>query len=165
MTLFIKRSAVKEGMNAIGERLVVAWAPLAFELAAPAQPQNKQATPQHNCVILKNLDDLKDDLQDTILGVEARVFVRLHSLEEKVTVLQCEVVEKCASPLLDYSAFPPLVDHSAFIRTTPLRTLPSESVTHSTPYLPEADHNSFPNSTNTALPTPMWSAPQEKTSM
>ena len=129
-------------------------APFVFEFAAPAQCQNKQATP---CAILKMLDDLKDDLQDAISGDEARLLVRLHSIEEKVTLLQREIVRKCALPPLDYSVFPPPVDYSAFTPTAPLWALPSESTTHSTPTYQKLTIL-FP------VPTPMWLAPQAKTS-
>ena len=98
--------------------------PFTFELAAAApcastpMRENPQPTP---CA--DRQDEKLADLADAVSGVEARLLCRLQALEELMTALQREVIEKCATPPLPWSApLPPLPP--ATLPPLPPATLP-----------------------------------------
>ena len=133
---------MKEGTIAIGEWLVVVWgkkkkAYNAEVVSVPLAASRSEETSAS-----------KSDKPSTASRNEETFAASSSEVQ-----LQREVVEKCAPPPLDYSVFPPPMDYSAFTLTAPLRTLPSESATQSTPYLPETD-NPLPSSTSGHHPQP-----------
>ena len=125
-TSYVKRSAIKEGTVAVGERVKAAWGkakktynadvlsvggippapatpkgratgveePFTFELAAAA-PRASTPIPQPQPTPRADRQEL-EALADAVSGAEARLLCRLQDLEDKMTALQREVLEKCA---------------------------------------------------------------------
>ena len=123
-TSFVKRSTIKEGTVAVGKKVKVTWGkakksynaevlsvgnvppapptprgkattedePFTFQLAAAAPRAQSQPT--------SRADQLEiEALADAVAGFEARLLRRLQMLEDKLTALQQEVLEKCKTPL------------------------------------------------------------------
>ena len=192
----MKRTAIKEGTVAVGEKVKVTWGkakkcynaeilsvgstptapvaprgrpataeePFTFEMAAaaPCASTQRQATPRADPLELEGL-------ADAVSGVEARLLCRLQALEEKMTTLQREILEKCALPppsLLTLPAPIPLPPTPSATQPAPgPAALPPPPSASSTPGPRPAEHVRSNGEQETPATTPLESpAPRDVSS-
>ena len=121
---FVKRSTIREGMVAVGEKVKVIWgkSKKAYDAKvlsvgsippAPPSPRGRATTEEEPfafqlavaapCVAAQAESTSHADqhgidaLADALAGLEARLLCRLQALEDKLTALQREVLETCTA--------------------------------------------------------------------
>ena len=180
--LFVKRSTIREGMVAVGEKVNVIWgkSKKAYDAKvlsvgsippAPPSPRGRDTMEEEPfafqlaaaapCAAAQAKPTSQADqhgidaLADALAGLEARLLCQLQALEDKLTALQREVLETCTA-LPPPAALPPPPP-------APLPSLPSAmsmiqepqtNLPPSSPVAPLQSSSSIPDATTTTGPTP-----------
>ena len=187
-TLFVKKSTVKEGTVAMGEKVKVAWGKtkklcnaevlsVGSTPPAPATPRASATeeelftfelaaaaprTPTPQPIPSADRQDQKfEDLMDAVSGLEASLLCRFQAIEDKMTALLRKVLETCA-PLLPppvTQLLPaPLPPHPATLPPPSPATIPPPSPATIPPPSPPSPATVLPPSPAT-IPAPATSTP------